>query len=762
MLSVSVLSLSLTVVGGDAPAEEPNDIIWKKGEPIKFPQQVFVVESGQTLYIEPGAIIHLGDNQGIDVKGKMNAVGTADEPIRFTKDPETSYVNPWRSIMFLADEGSVLDHVTISMSRNDIYMSSSSLLVKNSIMMATRSAVIVDSRSGPRSNPMFVNCTVSSGNVYFDFDVSGMSWVTALNTTFNKTRTKIGDPTANLTRQWFLDVQVENSLGEPVESAQARVEDNKSGTQTLVEETNELGVASFVVTEYMDHYGFMGGNREYFTPHSISASGLGYENSNEESIWVNDNTVVDVTLEDFQNPETTLVISGPNYESDPTYIGGSTELSFFVAPGGTQPIQTFYRIDDGSWQEYAAPFKLSGEGLHTITYYSKDPALNTETLKSDLVYLDTTPPEISLIFDPEGEGAYPKVVISGTRLALEATDGGSNVSSIRYRFESGGYQEYLAPITLSNLSHYNISYAAEDNVGNTASSKLWLRVVPVVINNPPQFIGTPIEHGKVGEEYRYHAEAVDPDGDSVVYSLLNPPMGVIIDPATGHMTWTPVEGQEGQNLVFIVASDGIDTDVQVFYIRVQKADEGPTDNMLLILGALGATLAVLGTITGVTEYGRYRFFLFFLVPLYSKLNREKVLNQFLRGQIFGYIMAYPGENYSSIKRALNIENGTLTHHLHILEREGFVDSRTDGRYKRFYPTGITTDEKVKTSMIQKAILKMIRQSPKITQTEIADSLGTSKQVVNYHVKALQKVGLLSVARNGSSLEYEDLSRKPSH
>jgi DNA-binding MarR family transcriptional regulator len=241
--------------------------------------------------------------------------------------------------------------------------------------------------------------------------------------------------------------------------------------------------------------------------------------------------------------------------------------------------------------------------------------------------------------------------------------------------------------------------------------------------------------------------------------LVNSPAGMAIDVNTGLVTWTPEDWQNGQNLIFIYVTDGEDGDAQIFYIRVQEREPEPEDNLMLILGAMGGVGIALGSFAGLTEYGRFKFFLFFVVPLYSKLNREKVLNQFLRGQIYGYIMAYPGENYSSIKKAMGVENGTLTHHLYILEREGFVTSRVDGRNKRFYPVGVAAEKKTKASMIQKAILKMIRQSPDLTQTEIAVALGTSKQVVNYHIKSLLSAGLLSVEKNGTNLEYHDLSRK---
>jgi DNA-binding MarR family transcriptional regulator len=763
LLSLGTLSISPFAVGGDEPPQGLNDIFWTKGLPIQITGQDFIVNPGQTLYIEAGVTVLVDDNLGIDVRGRIIANGTSAEPILITTKL-ASMDRLWRSLAFIADEGSVLKHVSILMARNGLHISSSSPRFVNSEISALRSAVVADSRSGSDSYPVFENCSIYSGMSYFVFDVSGSSWVTALNASYNSTKVKVGDPTAGIERQWFLDVHVDNSLGEDVDAADVLLEDNANGTASDSVLTNSDGVSHHIATEYVDRFGFFGENRTYYTPHVIRASKLGYSDASVGQMWIDTNRNAYLTLADMVTPVTSLVISGPTYGTAPTYIGGATQLSFEVAPGGTQPVQTMYSIDGGVWTlSDHTPFYITKEGTNTITFYSFDPAGNVEPTNSEALSLDTTAPTVSVTMDPDGDGSDPVTIDSETSLELLATDYGSGVKSLRYSTNGGFFRDYLGKIAFSEEKHYNISYLVQDNMGNTASGNQWFRIAypaPIVVNNPPYFIRSPTDHGKVGEDYLYFAEAYDPDEEDVLtYSLINAPVGMAIDQHTGMVTWSPTEVQEGQNLIFIYVTDGKDGDVQIFYIRVQEMDPEPVDNTLLILGAMGAVAITLGAFTGFTEYGRFRFFLYFLVPLYSKLNKEKVLNQFLRGQIYGYIMAYPGENYSSIKKAMGVENGTLTHHLYILEREGFVTSRVDGRNKRFYPSGVTREKKTKASMIQKAILKMIRQSPKLTQTEIAEALGTSKQVVNYHIKSLQKVGLLSVAKNGSHLEYEDLSKK---
>ena len=56
---------------------------------------------------------------------------------------------------------------------------------------------------------------------------------------------------------------------------------------------------------------------------------------------------------------------------------------------------TNYRIDGGSWQTYAAPFVITGDGTHTLDYYSVDNFGDTEATQTATIKIDTTPPAVS-------------------------------------------------------------------------------------------------------------------------------------------------------------------------------------------------------------------------------------------------------------------------------------------------------------------------------------------------------------------------------
>jgi predicted transcriptional regulator len=166
-------------------------------------------------------------------------------------------------------------------------------------------------------------------------------------------------------------------------------------------------------------------------------------------------------------------------------------------------------------------------------------------------------------------------------------------------------------------------------------------------------------------------------------------------------------------------------------------------------GSLVAVVAGAALIAG-TEAGRFKLLLA-LVPLYSKIRKEEVLDQFVRGQVFGYIQANPGDHYSSIRQTLKLKNGTLAYHLRTLERESFVFSRMDGIFRRFYPSGLDPARvrfKGTVRETHRRILELIEGSPGITPKELAGELGASHQVASYHVRVLARRGLIRLEQKG--------------
>jgi len=138
------------------------------------------------------------------------------------------------------------------------------------------------------------------------------------------------------------------------------------------------------------------------------------------------------------------------------------------------------------------------------------------------------------------------------------------------------------------------------------------------------------------------------------------------------------------------------------------------------------------------------------VLMYSKIRPERALENNVRAQIYQFIKENPGGHYNYIMAKLGLKNGTLAYHLATLEREGFVRPRKDGIYKRYYPKDQQLPKKEITSLswFQLGILKIIKDNAGITQKEIGEKLSESRQVINYHVKLLDRTGFIRLEKIG--------------
>ena len=94
-----------------------------------------------------------------------------------------------------------------------------------------------------------------------------------------------------------------------------------------------------------------------------------------------------------------------------------------------------------------------------------------------------------------------------------------------------------------------------DPAGAAAEQTFTVTSVDSPANRPPAFRSVPITSVKLDATYRYTARAIDPDGDSITFSLVESPVGMTINPTTGVISWQAAE--LGVYDVVIGASDGI-------------------------------------------------------------------------------------------------------------------------------------------------------------------------------------------------------------
>jgi predicted transcriptional regulator len=166
-------------------------------------------------------------------------------------------------------------------------------------------------------------------------------------------------------------------------------------------------------------------------------------------------------------------------------------------------------------------------------------------------------------------------------------------------------------------------------------------------------------------------------------------------------------------------------------------------SLVLVVGVVG--------VLGGTEVGLYALLLL-LLPMFTRLRHREVLNQFTRGEIFGFIKANPGASLTAVRENLGLSNGVAAYHLRVLLREEYVVARREGGYKRFYPRDMRVPRKrVHFTRLQIDVVEKVRMHPGVTQSSLARLLEESKQVVSYNLKVLVAAGVVRIERDGARM-----------
>ncbi|MCK4717171.1 MAG: hypothetical protein KAT70_00770, partial [Thermoplasmata archaeon] len=158
---------------------------------------------------------------------------------------------------------------------------------------------------------------------------------------------------------------------------------------------------------------------------------------------------------------------------------------------------TWYIVDGGPWEEYAAPVTVTGTDEHTIWYRSTDKAGNMEPIRIEIISIDTEAPICTL--DISGSMGQNGWYVSEATVTVVASDQaeGSGIKERWYRVDGGIWIIYSSPVVIDHGSHVFDAWAVDvaNNVGFMASM-----VVNVDLNTPSTQL---IPAGIVGENGWY-------------------------------------------------------------------------------------------------------------------------------------------------------------------------------------------------------------------------------------------------------------------
>ena len=137
------------------------------------------------------------------------------------------------------------------------------------------------------------------------------------------------------------------------------------------------------------------------------------------------------------NSTTSAVVAGRRVDNTPPdtshnapagWQSGSTTVALSPSDGGSGVANTQYSVDGGGWNS-GTSVNVSGDGIHTISFFSTDVAGNIESPKTATVMIDSTPPDPGAN-DP---GNYLRGTVTLTASPSTGGPGGADVTQVEFQ-----------------------------------------------------------------------------------------------------------------------------------------------------------------------------------------------------------------------------------------------------------------------------------------------------------------------------------------
>lgn len=205
---------------------------------------------------------------------------------------------------------------------------------------------------------------------------------------------------------------------------------------------------------------------------------------------------------------------------------------------------------DGSLDSTPVPTEFSCAGVSRGAKVRAKAVLAGREIWSNTITVQNTPPAITYA------KLLPEVFQPGDVLRIEARaeDPDGDDVALKYSWTRNGAPAGNAEqLAVQPRRGDRITASVTSFDGEAAGETLTLD--RDIGNLPPIFV----EHQNAslqGDRYQYQAQARDPDGDIVTFSLQSPSDGITINQTSGELIWAVPQGFTGERTVTIVADDG--------------------------------------------------------------------------------------------------------------------------------------------------------------------------------------------------------------
>ncbi|MEM4264951.1 MAG: hypothetical protein QW505_04145, partial [Thermoplasmata archaeon] len=134
-----------------------------------------------------------------------------------------------------------------------------------------------------------------------------------------------------------------------------------------------------------------------------------------------------------------------------------------------------------------------------------------------------------------------------------------------------------------------------------------------------------------------------------------------------------------------------------------------SNNSWSVLFGIFVVCLIAGVFGSLAYYWPPEIFYVFIIGALMRVHikREEILDNFVRGTIYGFIKANPGASFSEIKKRLSISNGTTIYHLEILMKEKFIRRVKASNLVRYYASDFDFCDIANLTEFQEEILRFL-------------------------------------------------------
>ncbi len=270
---------------------------------------------------------------------------------------------------------------------------------------------------------------------------------------------------------------------------------------------------------------------------------------------VNTDYVYDVEAEDEDND--TLTYSLTSFPAGMTIDGATGLIEWTPTVAGDYDAAVSVSDGRGGWDVQEFTINVTGEAGNTAPVITSEPVTEAEVDAEYEYDVDAS--------DADGDTLTYSLADAPAGMAIDGATG-------------------LIEWTPTAAGDYDVDVIVGDGRGGWDVQEFTI-CVSEDINRAPYFTSSPVTEALVKEDYSYDADAEDPDGDEITYSLEKGPEGMSINPTNGRINWLPDYKDKGTNEVVIKASDGQGGEAtQNFSIVVTEFEEIPGRDNLMMAG----------------------------------------------------------------------------------------------------------------------------------------------------------------------------------